>query len=101
MNLPIFLTQIKDLSLMQTKWASILNPLLSNVSVQNGILKNVALGNGTTVVNHLLGRKLIGWRLIRIRSSAQIYDTQDSNLTPEITLVLVSNAAVVVDLEVF
>jgi hypothetical protein len=61
----------------------------------------VALANGTTVVNHLLGRKLIGWRIIGINGAATIYDQQASNQTPALTLVLVSNAAVIANLEVF
>lgn len=101
MNLPIFLSKLQDLMMMQTKWAGVLNPMLSNPSIQSVILPNVVLKNGTTVVNHLLGRTLIGWRLIRVRAAATIYDTQDSNQTPNLTLVLVSNAAVMVDLEVF
>lgn len=101
MNLPIVLSQTMDLVQMQNRWASILNPVISNPSGQSIILPNVLLANGTTVVNHMLGRKLIGWRVIRIRGLAGIYDTQDNNQTPASTLILVSNAAVSVDLEVF
>jgi hypothetical protein len=101
MQLPFFQTAIQELSLLQTKWKSILDPVISQASVQSIILPNVPLKNGTTVVNHLLGRKLVGWKVIRQRASASIYDTQDSNQTPNLTLVLVSSAAVSVDLEVF
>lgn len=97
MQLPKGLT----LPLLQTKWAAILNPLLGNPSLDSLILENVSLNNGTNVINHTLGRKLQGWRIIRIGGAATIYDQQDSNQTPSLTLVLVSNAAVVVSLEVF
>lgn len=97
MKLPQGLT----LSLMQTRWAAILNPLLGNPSLNSVILGNVSLNNGTTVVNHLLGRKLTGWRIIRINAAATIYDQQASNQMPESTLVLVSNAVATVSLEVF
>jgi len=87
---------------MQSRWKSILDPLLGNPSVQSNILENVSLlSTGTTVINHGLGRKLIGWRIIRKRGNANIYDTQDSNQTPQLTLQLVSSAAISVDLEVF
>lgn len=86
---------------METKWASIINPFISNPSLSSSIINNVSLKNGTTVINHLLGRKLQGWRLCRVRGPATIYDNQDKNQTPELTLVLISNAVVDVDIEVF
>jgi len=44
---------------------------------------------------------LTGWNPTRIRASATIFDTQDSNQTPQLTLNLVASANVVVDLLVF
>ncbi len=85
----------------QDRWAAQLNPILSSPQNNSNILKNVALINGTTIVNHLLGHVLNGWKIVRQRSAASIYDNQDSNQSPQLTLVLTSNAAVVVDLEVF
>jgi hypothetical protein len=101
MQLPLFKTEIQEFSLLQTKWKSILDPLLGNVSVQSIMLPEVTLLNGTTVINHRLGRKLIGWRIVRQRAQASIYDLQDLNQSPQLTLVLSSNAQVIVDLEVF
>lgn len=96
-----FQTNDKDFRLMQSSWATQLNPLLTNQSLQSSILKNVTLSVGSNVINHLLSRTLVGWRIIRQRGAASIYDTQDSNQTPQLTLTLVSDALVVVDLEVF
>lgn len=101
MTLPIFLSKIQDVMLLQTKWSSVLNPVISNPSIQSVILKNITLANGTTVVNHMLGRNLTGWRIIRQRAQAGICDVQDSNQTPQLTLVLLSDADVSVDLECF
>ncbi len=98
-QLPYIQSKLDALNQMQTKWRGILNPLLAKP--QSIILTNVSLINGTTVINHLLGRPLQGWKPVRVRASATIYDSQDSNQTPAVTLVLVSSAAVVVDLEVF
>lgn len=100
-TLPIFNTSIQELSLLQTRWASELNPVLRNPSLQSIILTNVALTSGANVINHLLGRKLQGWRIVRLRGPANVYDTQDSNPSPKLTLQLVSDADVVADLEVF
>lgn len=95
------LTQKLPLELMQTQWAQQLNPIIANPTVNNLILKNVSLTTGTNVINHKLGRNLQGWKPTRIRASATFYDQQDTNQTPQLTLVLISSADVIVDLEVF
>lgn len=86
---------------LMTKWAAILNPFLDNPPNNSLVLKNIHLSTGSNVVNHFLGRPLQGWKPTRVRASATLYDTQDTNQTPQLTLVLVASAAVVVDLEVF
>jgi hypothetical protein len=101
MLLPQFKTDDQDLSLMQNRWASILNPLLSNPSLNSSILKNVSLSTGSNIIPHRLGRVLQGWRIVRQRASASIYDNQDNNQMPQFNLTLVSSAPVTVDLEVF
>lgn len=83
------------------KWASILNPIVNNPANNSLILKNQALVIGSNVINHKLGRKLQGWKLVRVRAAANIYDNQDFNQMPQLTLYLVSDADVVVDIEVF
>ena len=101
MALPSFNTNIQELSLMQGSWDSQLNPMLANPSLKCIILKNVELVSGSNVVNHLLGRKLQGWRIVRQRAAASIHDNQDNNQSPALTLLLISSAPVSVDLEVF
>lgn len=101
LKLPIFQDDNQNFMLMQTKWAPILNPLLALPQSSGVLLKSVRLINGTTQVNHLLGRKLQGWQIVRQRAAASIYDAQDANQTPELTLSLVSSALVTVDLFVF
>lgn len=87
--------------LAQDRWAAQLDPVLALPQNSSFIIKNIKLASGTNVINHLLGRKLQGWTLTRVRALATIYDTQDTNQTPELTLVLVSSAVVTVDIEVF
>ena len=87
---------------MQVNWASILNPLIGSPTASPTLLQNVSLASGSNSVNHLLGQKLTGWYPVRFHGAfAQIYDTQDSNKNPQLTLLLNSSAAVVVDLLVF
>lgn len=95
------LAQNLTLPLMQTSWASQLNPLISNPLNSISILKNVSLINGTNSINHLLGEKLQGWFIVGINGAASVYDTQATNLTPQLTLILISNAAVMANIAVF
>lgn len=101
MSLPKFQSEDKSLMLLQTAWASQIDPVLRNPLTQGNLLKNVTLASGANVVDHKLGRKLQGWVLTRQRAAASVFDTQDLNPTPALTLTLTSSAAVVVDLLVF
>lgn len=94
MQLPINLTA----DLQQTRWKSILDPILSNPLNDISILKDVQLINGTTTINHLLGRMMQGWMILDINGAASIYRSQPMN---EITLTLTSSAAVTVNIGVF
>lgn len=88
--------------LAQDRWASILNPVLKNPTTSTLLLQNVILISGNNVVNHRLGRKLQGWYPVRFHGAyAQLYDTQDTNQSPELTLNLNASAGVTIDLVVF
>jgi len=101
MGLPSYYTTDVSLSLLQSNWASLLDPLLDNPITKGLILENVQLVSGTNTINHKLGRKLKGWWIVRQRSAANIYDTQDTNPTPAVNLKLTSDANVSVDILVF
>jgi hypothetical protein len=95
------LPYITNVSQMLTRWRSILNPFISNQSLQSLILPNISLVAGSNTINTGLGRKLVGWRIVRINAVASIYDTQEQNTMPDLTLLLTSSAPCVVSLEVF
>lgn len=99
--LPKFHTDSKDLQLLQDTWGAQLNPLLAKPTSNSSILKNVKLVTGTNVINTLLGRPLQGYKIVRQRAQASIYDVQDGNQTPSLTLLLVSDNPVSIDLEIF
>ena len=101
MKLPIFKDDNKNLMLLQNMWSALINPILNTAELNTVLLKNISLSVGTTQVNHRLGRKLQGWYIVRKRSLANIYDNQDTNQNPELTLLLVSDAKVEIDLVVF
>lgn len=95
------LPQKLPLDLMQTQWASQLNPVIDNPLSKPIVLKNVLLSTGTNTINHKLGQKLQGWFATRVRSSVTLYDQQDNNQTPNLTLVLIASAPASIDLAVF
>lgn len=87
---------------LQTKWASIINPLLKNPATSPLLLKNIVLTTGANSVNHKLGQNLQGWYPVRFHGNfAQLFDTQDTNQTPDLTLNLNASTGVTVDLLVF
>ena len=65
------------------------------------LLTKQKLVTGSNTIPHTLGRNLSGWLVIRQRGAATLYDTQDTNQTPALTLLLTASAPVVVDLKVF
>lgn len=95
------LPQKLPLDQMATTWASAIEPVLNNPPNVSSLLKNVSLVAGYNTISHRLGRKLEGWILTRLRASATIYDDQDNNPNPQLTLILIASAPVVVDLELF
>lgn len=100
-KLPQFQGGDTSFQLMQNRWASLIEPTLSNPLVQGQLLTNVTIVAGSNVVNHKLSRPLVGWLVVRQRALASLFDTQDSNTRPALTLLLTSSADVMVDLYVF
>lgn len=100
-KLPIFKSDDEQFMLHQTKWSSVLNPVISIPFNDGQTLKSVTLNSGANIINHRLGRNLVGWIITRLRGPASIYDTQDSNPNQSQTLYLNSSATVIADIFVF
>lgn len=99
--LTLFKTDSQDLTLLQTSWKPLLDQLLKNPANTGGLVKSIILKSGLNTIDHGLSRELQGWMVIRKRANANIYDTQDQNPYPSRTLLLISDAAVTIDLMVF
>ncbi len=97
-NLPQFQSDDVTFQMMQSKWGSILNPVISNPTTNPLILKNISLQTGTNVINHKLQRMQQGWIVADINNSATIYRSQPFN---EITLTLTSSAPATITLLVY
>lgn len=110
MGIPTVQTGDRNQNQLQQYLQGPLNKLLAN-PLLNGVL---LLGDGTAnspgiflkagmtnIVNHTLGRNLIGWIVTTSRAAAVIYDTQELNTTPNLNLQLITSADVLVQLYVF
>lgn len=75
--------------------------ILNKSQNDNFILTNIQLTTGLNIINHKLGKVLNGWNITRLRSNAIIWDIQDTNTQPNLTLLLMSNSNCVIDLKVF
>lgn len=86
---------------MQENVSKALQPFVNSPIADGVLLESVALINGVTEINHKLGRAPRGWLIVRQRASASIWDVQDENTRPKLTLKLQSNAAVICDIWIF
>jgi len=98
MSLPIQNGVDKDLSLVQTTWAAILNPIVNSPTNQMNLLKAIPVTTGVNVINHLLGRKMQGWQILDIDASATYYRSAPLN---NLTLTLTFSAPANITLGVF
>lgn len=101
MSLPSFNTSDRILSMMQSQWATQLDPVLANPLVQGRLITNVSLTTGTNTINTLLSRKLQGYIVVLKSADVTIYDLQSVNPSPERTLQLVASGPAIVTLWVF
>lgn len=88
----------KTFELLQTRWKSILDPVLNNPATNMTILKNVTLASGNNQIAHLLGKMQQGWTILDVTAATDIYRYKSFTDT---YLYLNSSAAVTVNLGVF
>lgn len=100
-SLPLVQTDDRNINQIQRYTKTALDPLLKNPVLNGNLLTSVSLSSGSNTISHGLNRNLQGWIMVRVRSSATFYDTQDSNPSPNLTLTLVASANVVCDIYVF
>lgn len=94
-------TSDRTINQLQQNILASVNPIIANPLSSGILLQKIELKTGLNTVNHKLDRPLTGWMITRQRGPAAIYDKQDTNNTPAVTLLLVSDANVSVDLYVF
>lgn len=93
---------LRVINQLQTNIEEAFTPLVERTQNDSIVLMGIPLVTGrNNIVSHTLGRKLQGWKLARLRAPAQVWDTQDLNKSPTLSLWLSCSADVVVDIEVF
>jgi hypothetical protein len=95
-------TQDKDLQKVQQNVENTIEPIIRKEIVDGVLLKKVCLEPGVSnEVKHSLGRKPLGWIVVRKRADARIWDVQDFNNNPSKTLSIACSHSVTVDLWIF
>ncbi len=85
---------------LQPKWASAIDPVITN-PICNGLqLVNIKLSAGVNTIDHKLGRKLIGYIITSIYDTTSNIVRQNSQI-PERTIVLNSSAGTTIDIYVY
>lgn len=94
-----FLSTKLPWDLANTRWASILNPILALPILNGNTIENIELIASTPkTINHLLQQTPQGWFLIDNTANAVIWRTRDFN---PLTLTLESDANTVISIWVF
>lgn len=101
MSLPKFKTDDQSLSLLQTTWASQIDPVLQLPFNSGVILSNVPLTSGKNIINHKLSRDLQGYIVIGQTGLSNIYSLQYLNPLPDKNLWLQASSGVTINLLVF
>lgn len=101
MRLPLQQTDQEDLSLLQTKWKAIIDPVITLPLNSSLMIPSIRLTSGDNTINHRLGRKIQGWIVIGNDGNTIIYDKQDANSQTDLTLVLNVSVGCVISLLVF
>jgi hypothetical protein len=86
----------------QDNVANALDPIVQQEILGGNLLRGISILTGVdNNVPHKLGRKLLGWMLVRNRANSVVWDSQDFNLSQNSTLILNCSANTTIDLWVF
>lgn len=92
----------KNINTIQDYIAEALQQLLNKDHLDSSILTNIKLLPGLNKIGHNLGRSLGGYIITRCHGGFPlIYDQQDLNTSPNLTLWLVSSTNITVNILVY
>ena len=92
-----------SLQFIQDNIDDALRGLLVTAPILDGnLIEDIVIVTGTEkLVNHNLGRNLIGWIITRKSASSVVWDSQSTNNNPSTTLALNSSANVTISIWAF
>lgn len=94
--------QNTELQKLQQNIQNFLKPFTDYPIVDGVLLKEVCLEpDVANNVTHKLGRKALGYIIVRKRQDARIWDLQDVNSTPNTTFALATSHTCTVDVWIF
>lgn len=92
----------KDLSKLQNNIDIVIKPILNCPIIDGVLVENVSLSTSSAnEVFHKLGRKPIGFIIVKQSADSRIWDSQSSNPTPDRTFLLSCSNAVTVNIWFF
>lgn len=87
---------------MQDEIYSAMNSVVNSPIIDNTLLQGINLSAGTTnIVDHKLGRAPLGYIAVMKSANANIWDSQQLNLTPALNLQLLTDLDCTVSLYIF
>lgn len=90
-----FLTRFQD------NIADVFSYLLGQPLNDYNIVSSLTLGASDTLVNHGLGRRIIGYIIINRNANETVYTSATSNSNPELFVILKASGTVIVDILFF
>lgn len=95
-------TDDKHSTQVQNNIEQVLTPILRSPIIDGVLMTELCLTAGVSnEVKHKLGRKPLGWIVVRKRKDSRIWDLQDTNPQPTNTLSIACSHDCVVDLWIF
>jgi len=80
---------------------TVLRPIINSAIIDGVLLNDIELTYGANTIEHKLGRKLLGYIVVRKNNDAVISDAQDTNKLSSKNLILYSDTLVTVSLWCF
>ncbi len=92
---------LRVINQLQSNIENAVSPLVSASQNDSTILSGIVLVAGqVNRINHTLNKPLTKWIAIRVKGECRLWDSQDANSEPHLTLFLHTDTDVSVDLEV-
>lgn len=92
----------KETKQLQENINNVLTPVLNCPLIDGVLVKDICLQAGVSnEISHKLGRKPIGWLVVRQRRDSRIWDLQDTNPQPSKSLSIACSHDVQIDIWIF